>query len=124
MSTLLMHVGYAAMRYAMDARADGTLFETEPFTQRVGPLAGRHQAGRHERTTILGRRGDRIELRGDQVGRDPRRVRRRWRLHSVHQRAHRLTDRDHRYADPGHLLREVSWRAHPHLRAKCPQLHR
>ena len=30
------------MRYAMDARTDGTLFETEPFTQRVGPLAGEH----------------------------------------------------------------------------------
>jgi mannose-6-phosphate isomerase-like protein (cupin superfamily) len=26
----------------MDARADGTLFETEPLTQRVGPLAGEH----------------------------------------------------------------------------------
>jgi quercetin dioxygenase-like cupin family protein len=31
------------MKYAMDARADGTLFEIEPFTQRVGPLAGSHQ---------------------------------------------------------------------------------
>ncbi len=30
------------MRYAMDPRAEGTLFETEPFTQRVGPLAGEH----------------------------------------------------------------------------------
>jgi quercetin dioxygenase-like cupin family protein len=30
------------MQYAMDARADGTLFETEPLTQRVGPLAGEH----------------------------------------------------------------------------------
>jgi mannose-6-phosphate isomerase-like protein (cupin superfamily) len=29
----------------MDARTDGTLFETEPFTQRLGPLAGEH----HER---------------------------------------------------------------------------
>lgn len=43
MSTLLMHVGYAAMKYAMDARADGTLFDTGPLTQRVGPLAGEHQ---------------------------------------------------------------------------------
>lgn len=31
------------MKYAMDARADGPLFETEPFTQRVGPLAGDHR---------------------------------------------------------------------------------
>jgi quercetin dioxygenase-like cupin family protein len=30
------------MKYAMDARADGLLFETEPFTQRLGPLAGSH----------------------------------------------------------------------------------
>lgn len=30
------------MKYAMDARADGTLFETEPFTQRLGALAGEH----------------------------------------------------------------------------------
>jgi quercetin dioxygenase-like cupin family protein len=42
MSTLLMHVGYAAMKYAMDARSDGTFFEVEQFTQRVGPLAGDH----------------------------------------------------------------------------------
>jgi mannose-6-phosphate isomerase-like protein (cupin superfamily) len=33
------------MKYAMDSSADGTLFETEPFTQRVGLLAGDH----HER---------------------------------------------------------------------------
>src|ERR1700710_2933468 len=44
MSRLLMRVGYAAMKYAMDADADGTLFETKPFTQRVGPLAGSHHA--------------------------------------------------------------------------------
>jgi uncharacterized cupin superfamily protein len=31
------------MQYAMDARADGTLFELEPFTQRVGRLAGSHR---------------------------------------------------------------------------------
>ena len=31
------------MKYAMDARSDGPLFETEPFTQRLGPLAGSHQ---------------------------------------------------------------------------------
>jgi mannose-6-phosphate isomerase-like protein (cupin superfamily) len=30
------------MQYAMDSRADGTRFETEPLTQRVGPLAGEH----------------------------------------------------------------------------------
>jgi quercetin dioxygenase-like cupin family protein len=42
MSTLLIHVGYVAMKYAMDSDDDGTLFQTEPFTQRVGPLAGDH----------------------------------------------------------------------------------
>jgi len=31
------------MKYAMDAGTDGTLFETDPLTQRVGPLAGEHQ---------------------------------------------------------------------------------
>jgi quercetin dioxygenase-like cupin family protein len=31
------------MKYAMDARSDGTFFETKPFTQRVGPLAGEHR---------------------------------------------------------------------------------
>jgi quercetin dioxygenase-like cupin family protein len=31
------------MKYAMDARVDGTLFATELLTQRVGPLAGEHQ---------------------------------------------------------------------------------
>jgi mannose-6-phosphate isomerase-like protein (cupin superfamily) len=30
------------MKYAMDSDADGTLFQTEPLTQRVGPLAGDH----------------------------------------------------------------------------------
>jgi mannose-6-phosphate isomerase-like protein (cupin superfamily) len=30
------------MKYAMDARSDGTFFEVEQFTQRVGPLAGDH----------------------------------------------------------------------------------
>jgi quercetin dioxygenase-like cupin family protein len=30
------------MKYAMDARADGTFFETERFTQRRGLLAGEH----------------------------------------------------------------------------------
>jgi mannose-6-phosphate isomerase-like protein (cupin superfamily) len=30
------------MQYAMDSRADGTRFETEPLTQRVGRLAGDH----------------------------------------------------------------------------------
>jgi quercetin dioxygenase-like cupin family protein len=30
------------MQYAMDSEDDGTLFEVEPFTQRIGPLAGSH----------------------------------------------------------------------------------
>ncbi|HEY8646837.1 MAG TPA: cupin domain-containing protein [Gaiellaceae bacterium] len=42
------------MKYAMDARADGTFFETEPFTQRVGPLAGAHlEAGADEVVYVL-----------------------------------------------------------------------
>src|SRR5665213_321036 len=54
MSTLFMHVGYAAMKYAMDARADGTVFETEPLTQRVGPLAGEHhETGADEVVYVL-----------------------------------------------------------------------
>jgi quercetin dioxygenase-like cupin family protein len=30
------------MKYVLDAGVDGPLFEVEPFTQRVGPLAGEH----------------------------------------------------------------------------------
>jgi quercetin dioxygenase-like cupin family protein len=42
------------MQYAMDAQADGTLFETEPLTQRVGPLAGEHhEAGADEVVYVL-----------------------------------------------------------------------
>jgi hypothetical protein len=42
----------------------------------------------------------------------------------VTQRAHRLADRHQRHADTGQQLREVRRRAHRHLRAECPQLHR
>ena len=46
------------MKYAMDARADGTLFETEPFTQRLGPLAGEHlEADADEVVYVLGGTG-------------------------------------------------------------------
>jgi quercetin dioxygenase-like cupin family protein len=42
------------MQYAMDARADGTLFETEPLTQRLGLLAGEHhEAGADEVVYVL-----------------------------------------------------------------------
>ena len=42
------------MKYAMDGRSDGTLFETEPLTQRVGPLAGsHHEAGADEVVYVL-----------------------------------------------------------------------
>jgi quercetin dioxygenase-like cupin family protein len=42
------------MRYAIDARSDGTFFETKPFTQRVGPLAGsHHQAEADEVVYVL-----------------------------------------------------------------------
>src|SRR2546430_15301925 len=43
MSTLVIHVGYAAMQYAIDAAADGPRSQTGLFTQRVGPLAGEHR---------------------------------------------------------------------------------
>ncbi len=55
---------------------------------------------------------------GDQLGRDPGRVRRRRRLRPVDQRAHRLADRDHRHADTGQLLREVPGGAH--IRTSAP----
>src|SRR5258707_7468393 len=42
------------MQYAMDAEADGTLFETEPLTQRIGPLTGEHhEAGADEVLYVL-----------------------------------------------------------------------
>jgi quercetin dioxygenase-like cupin family protein len=42
------------MKYAMDAGTDGTLFETEPLTQRVGPLAGKHhETGADEVVYVL-----------------------------------------------------------------------
>jgi quercetin dioxygenase-like cupin family protein len=42
------------MEYALDAEADGTLFETEPLTQRVGPLAGEHlETGADEVVYVL-----------------------------------------------------------------------
>jgi quercetin dioxygenase-like cupin family protein len=54
MSTLLMRVGYVAMKYAIDARADGTFFETERFTQRVGLIAGEHhETGADEVVYVL-----------------------------------------------------------------------
>src|SRR5436305_279268 len=43
MSTLVIHVGYVAMKYAIDEAADGPRFQTGGFTQRVGPLAGEHR---------------------------------------------------------------------------------
>jgi hypothetical protein len=44
-------------------------------TDRAG--RGRHQAGRHQRITSLGCRGECAELRGDYLGRKPGYVRRR-----------------------------------------------
>jgi hypothetical protein len=53
------------------------------------PCAGRHQAGRQQRVTSLGRRAERVEPRGDQLGSEPERVlRRRW-LRAGDHRAHR-----------------------------------
>jgi len=58
MSTLLMHVGYAAMKYAMDSASDGPRFQVEQFTQRVGPLAGdHHEAEADEVVYVLGGTG-------------------------------------------------------------------
>ena len=63
---------------------------------------------------------------GDQLGRAPGQSAAAAASHRGHQRAHRLADRHQRHADPGQQLREllVRRRAHPHLRAECPQLHR
>ena len=89
------------------------------------PRACRHQARRHQRVTSLGCRGDRLELRGDQLRRHPRRVggcRRLPVVLAVHQLAHRLARRHHRHADAGQQVREIRRCAHPHLRAEFPQL--
>ena len=59
-----------------------------------------HQTGRHHRVTALGRRGDRVELHGDQIRRRPGRVGRRQRLRAVQHLAQRLAHRDQRHADP------------------------
>src|SRR5258706_193797 len=67
MSTLLMHVGYAAMKYAMDARSDGTFFKVEQFTQRVGPLAGdHHETAADEVIYVLEGKGV-LEIGGEQA---------------------------------------------------------
>jgi quercetin dioxygenase-like cupin family protein len=53
------------MKYALDARADGTLFDTEPLTQRVRPLAGEHlEAGADEVVYVLEGTG-RLTVGGD-----------------------------------------------------------
>jgi quercetin dioxygenase-like cupin family protein len=53
------------MKYAMDARSDGTFFETKPFTQRVGPLAGdHHEAAADEVVYVLGGTG-RVTVGGE-----------------------------------------------------------
>jgi quercetin dioxygenase-like cupin family protein len=53
------------MKYAMDSDADGTLFQTEPFTQRVGPLAGdHHEAAADEVLYVLEGTG-RVTIAGE-----------------------------------------------------------
>jgi quercetin dioxygenase-like cupin family protein len=53
------------MKYAMDARVDGTLFATELLTQRVGPLAGEHhETGADEVVYVLEGTG-RVTLGGE-----------------------------------------------------------
>ncbi len=99
-------------------KADAQLLGHRPCAGR-----GRHQAGRHQRITSLGRRRELVELLGDQFGYEPRHVGRRRRCRPVQQRAHGLADRHQRHADLGQPLREVRRRAHPHLPAQCPQLH-
>ena len=80
-----------------------------------------HQTGRHHSVTALGRGGDRVELHGDEIGRRPRRIRRRQRLFTVQHLAQRLAHRDQLHVGPRCKLREVRWCAHPHLRAELPQ---
>src|SRR6266536_1131107 len=67
---------------------------------------GRHQAGRHQRITSLGGRGDRVELRGDQLGHAPGHVYRRRRRRPGHRRA----GRHQRHADLGQPLRSPAAR--------------
>jgi quercetin dioxygenase-like cupin family protein len=53
------------MKYAMDARVDGTLFATELLTQRVGPLTGEHhETGADEVVYVLEGTG-RVTLGGE-----------------------------------------------------------
>ena len=55
------------MKYAMDARADGTLFATKLLTQRVGPLAGEHhETGADEVVYVLEGEGA-LHMAGESV---------------------------------------------------------
>jgi quercetin dioxygenase-like cupin family protein len=53
------------MKYAMDARADGTFFETEPFTQRVGPLAGAHHEAAADEVVYVLEGAGRVTIGGE-----------------------------------------------------------
>ena len=70
---------------------------------------GRGQAGRHQRVTSLGRRGgDRVELRGDQLGGARSAAVGGFSVgsHPAHHLAYRRAGRHQRHADPGQQLRE------------------
>lgn len=59
------------------------------------------------RVTSLGRRGERVEPRGDQLGSEPERVfRRRW-LRSGDHRARHRAERHQWHADPRQKRREL-----------------
>ncbi len=84
---------------------------------------GRHQTARHQHVTALGRLADRLEVRGDQLGRERRRVRRR---RSRPQCAHVPPEGHQLRADTGQQFGELLVRrgTHAHLRAELPQLRR
>jgi hypothetical protein len=99
--------------------------DAQLFGHRPRPGRGRGQPGRHHRGTPRGR-GDRAELGGDQLGRAlGQALGRRW-LRAGDQRPDGPADRNHFHADTGQPLRElvVRRRAHQHLGAVVPQLHR
>ncbi len=85
------------------------------------PCSRRHQAGRDDCVTPLGRCGKCLEPRGDELRREPERGVRRRRLQPGRHGSRRWAERDERRAYAGEELREllVRRRAHPDL---CPEL--
>ena len=53
------------MKYAMDGRSDGTLFETAPLTQRVGRLAGSHHEAAADEVVYVLEGAGRVTVAGE-----------------------------------------------------------